>query len=108
MEEFGLRMTEETEDGCKGSDQKDEPKPEPIEKGRDQVREGMASGNTKKGRVYLKIKAKTTTCSSMVKVLEEDELETTDLVEKSDPDEIDLMKAKWIGRQSKPTPIWRS
>ena len=37
----------------------------------------------------------------MVKGLEEDQLETDDAIEKSDPDETDLVKARQTRRQSK-------
>mgnify|MGYP006997921143 FL=1 len=42
----------------------------------------------------------------MVKGLEEDQLETDDAIEKSDPDETYLVKAKRTRRQ--PTPILRN
>ena len=48
---------------------------------------GKASGRAKKGTTDLKMKAKTRTWSNVVKGLEEDELETTDSVEKSDSNE---------------------
>ena len=46
------------------------------------------------GRPNLKIKVKTKTWLDVVKGLDEDELETTDSVEKSDPNETDLVRAK--------------
>ena len=52
----------------------------------------------------MKTKAKTRTWSDVVKGLEEDELEITDSVEKSDPDETDLVKAQRTRTQPKPMP----
>ena len=73
----------EAEDRCRGSDQKNELESKPMEQG---------GGIAKKARVDLKIKAKTKTWSNVVKGLEEDELETTDSVEKSDSHEGQVSK----------------
>ena len=77
----------------------------------------MAGCRVKKRKAGLKMKIRTKTCSYVVKGLNEDEFETTnsvmscnkskttDLVEKSDSDETDNIRAKCTRRQPKSTLI---
>ena len=91
---------------CKGSGRKNGPKLKPSEQGVGRAEKGKVGGRAMKGRVNLKIKARTRTWSDVVKGLKEDELETsnsdksgnesetTNSVEKSDSDELNHMKTK--------------
>ena len=66
-----FRTIEEAEDGCGWSGQKNES--EASEQGEGRAKKQNAGSGAKKGRVDLKIKAKTKTWSVVVKGLEEDE-----------------------------------
>ena len=64
--DFG--MGEETKDECMGCGQKNEPESEPTEQGGSRAEKSEASGRAKKGRVVLKVKAKTWMWSDVVKL----------------------------------------
>ena len=79
-EEFDFRLAEEVEDGYGERNQRNEPKLKTIELGVDKEKKSKGT----------RIK----TWSDVVKGSGEYESETTDSVEKSDPDETDSMKAE--------------
>ena len=96
-------MAEEVEDECKGSDQKNELDPKPIEKEGHRTKKGCTCGRVKKSRAG-QVKARTRTWLDVVKGLKtEEELETTDLVDWFDSNEPNYIKNKWMKGQPKLT-----
>ena len=82
---------------CRGSNRRKEPEPELTKQGGVRAEKAKIGSRAKNGGADLKVKAKTSTWSNVVKSLKDDESETINL------EESNHMKARRMRGQPKPT-----